>query len=131
VYKFKRLWIKKFGKNYCYSSISVSSNGDPDYQPRLFFPDKHKEDLEIHTVGFKYKKSRLLDSNISILHLIWELENVNKRLIKIKKYNEISPGAGSSKLRYYLPEIFPNQNWTTLLKDDQDILKIWTNTTKN
>ena len=131
VYKFKRLWIKKIGKNYCYSSISVSSNGDPDYQPRLFFPDRYEEDLGIHTVGIKYKKSRLLDSNISILHLIWELENVNKRLTKIKKYNEISPGGGSSNLRYYLPEIFSNHNWITLLNDDQNILEIWSNVTKN
>jgi hypothetical protein len=59
--------------------------------------------------------------------LIWIIENLNERIEKIKSYEEILSNAGLSKLRYYLPEIFPEaiHDWTLLNPDDQFIVSEW------
>lgn len=126
-YGINRLWVKFIGKNYYYSLIPTAPDSKCDHQYRLFKIKNLKEDRNIHSPGFKFKRRSNLDSGISLIHLIWEMESLEDRISKIKKYDEVSMGAGRGKLRYYLPEIFQDKEhfWTKLSENDHVDLMKW------
>ena len=127
VYAITRLWIKKINGYYSSSKIAVSSESDHDFQYRIFKTEHQSENTKIHSPGFVLKKTKLVITNNSLLHLAWEVENIWDRIEKIKRYDSISPNAGRGKLRYYLPEIFSDaeHDWQKLDSFDQQLLDSW------
>jgi len=127
VYRIKRLWIKKLDDCFFYSNNAKSTQEKSDFQYRLFYSRNVLLDSKIHSPGIVIKKFKNLDQDLAIIHLIWIIENLNERIEKIKSYEEILSNAGISKLRYYLPEIFPEaiHDWTLLNPDDQLIVNEW------
>lgn len=126
-YGINRLWIKYFPQDFYFSLIPTSLESRCDYQYRLFKLKNLKEDRNIHSPGFKFKRKSTLNLEISMMHLIWEMESLEERISKIKKYDAVIVGAGRGKLRYYLPEIFQDEehSWTKLSDHDQVTVKKW------
>jgi hypothetical protein len=126
-YGINRLWVKYFPEDFYFSLIPVASESRCDYQYRLFRLKNLREDRNIHSPGFKFKRKSTLNSKISLIHLIWEMESLEERISKIKKYDAVSIGAGRGKLRYYLPEIFQDEehSWAKLSDHDQVTVKKW------
>lgn len=127
-YSFPRIWVKRQGKIWLQSKLAKASKGETDNQIRLFHTDHVSVDKGLHTPGFKYKKSRKLNLGHNLIHLIWEIESIDSRILKVRKYEELTPGAGIGKLRYYMPELFPDERheWTKLKNQfEVDTLEQW------
>jgi hypothetical protein len=108
--------------------VAKASNGEADNQLRIFHTDYVSEDRNLHTPGFRYKKKKQLDLRQNLVHVIWEVQNVESRIQKIRHYEELESGAGVGKLRYYLPEVFPDSFhiWSPLENQSAvDILNQW------
>lgn len=108
VYRCNRFWIKLIGQDFFYSTLATADGSNYDYQYRLFNLKHLKADERIHTPGFSVKRFKDLEDGISIIHLPWIIESTDDRIKKINRYEEIQKGAGTGKLRYYLPELFPD-----------------------
>jgi hypothetical protein len=123
----KRLWIKKIDECFFYSNNAKSSQEKSDFQYRLFYSRNVLLNSKIHSPGIVIKKFKNLNQDLPIIHLIWITENLNERIEKIQSYEKILSNAGIGKLRYYLPEIFPDDvhDWTLLNPDDQSIVNEW------
>ena len=127
-YSLPRIWIRKRDSIWHQSFMAKPSQGDSDRQVRLFHTDHVIVDKKLHTPGFKIKKSKDLNLGLNIIHLIWEIENLESRVNKIRSYETLEPGAGVGKLRYYLPEVFPNHRhkWRPLEnRSEIDTLDAW------
>lgn len=109
VYRCNRIWVQDLRGEFFYSSLATQIGQKFDYQYRLFNLKHLKPNELIHTPGFIVRKFKTLSEDVNILHLPWLLESFEQRVAKVKKYEEISPGAGIGKLRYYLPELFPEK----------------------
>ena len=127
-YSLPRIWIRKRESVWHQSSMAKPSQGDYDKQIRLFHTDFATADTKLHTPGYKFKKSRDLKCGLNIIHLIWEIENLESRANKINNYESLEAGAGIGKLRYYLPEVFPDDRhkWKQLENQCEiDTLDAW------
>ena len=123
VYGVPRLWVKNFENRWFSSGIARSNKSEFDLQYRIFNPSGIKPDYGLHK-NFKVKKFKQLEYFGDILHLIYEIEQLEDRCNKIAYYESIEEGSGLSKLRYYLPEVFSKAkiNWTEVSKEQKDIL---------
>jgi hypothetical protein len=130
VYSLPRIWVRKICDIWCQSKLAKASNSDTDNQVRLFHTNYVSADKNLHTPGFSYRKKKELNLGQNLVHLIWEIQNVESRIQKIRHYEELQSGAGVGKLRYYLPEVFPDSLhvWPPLENQSEvDILEIWIN----
>lgn len=127
-YGIPRIWVKKIQNSWCSSRIAVSGNQTVDWQYRLFNPMGVTPDFGVHK-NFKFKKRDELTTKQSILHLIYEVEGLESRCNKIAGYEEVERGAGISKLRYYLPEIYSNSQlyWKKCSYYEAEYLDSWRN----
>jgi hypothetical protein len=128
VYSIPRIWVRRINEIWCQSNVAKASNGKADNQLRIFHTDYVSEDRNLHTPGFRYKKKKQLDLRQNLVHVIWEVQNVESRIQKIRHYEELESGAGVGKLRYYLPEVFPDSLhiWSPLENQSEvDILNLW------
>lgn len=126
-YSLPRLWVNKFGKNWKYSSVAITQNKKYDLIFRLFTIKNVRPATGIHSGGLKFKKTKELQLNIFILHLIYLRENLETRCKKVAGYEAISPGSGHSKIRHYIPEIFPSKIWQSLPKSECNLLNSFEN----
>lgn len=127
-YSLPRIWIRKRDSTWHQSFMAKPSRGHSDRQIRLFHTDHALVDTKLHTPGFKIKRSKDLNLGLNIIHLIWEIEDLESRIHKIRGYESIEPGAGVGKMRYYLPEVFPDSrhNWLPLENQSEiDTLNAW------
>lgn len=124
-YAFPRIWIAKQDR-YRYATMAKSLTLDYDFQPRLFrlsavISGSH----QIHSGGLNFRKVRNLQNLGRILHLAYVRESLKERVEKINCYERIKEGAGFSKLRYYLPESYPSNNWEILESNEEKLLLDW------
>ncbi len=127
-YSISRIWVRRINEIWCQSKLAKASNGEADNQIRLFHTDYVSVERNLHTPGFRYKKKKQLDLGQNLVHVIWEVQNVESRIQKIRHYEELESGAGVGKLRYYLPEVFPDSLHIWLPLENQsevDILNLW------
>ena len=131
-YGISRIWVKKIDNSWCSSQIAVSNNKTVDWQYRLFNPIGVSPDFGVHK-NFKFKKKCELITKQSILHLIYEVEGLESRCKKIAGYEEVEPGAGISKIRYYLPELYSNSQayWNKCSDYEAEYLDSWKNAYDN
>jgi hypothetical protein len=127
-YSIPRIWVRRINSIWCQSKLAKASNRETDNQIRLFHTSYVSENKNLHTPGFSYKKTKVLNLGHNLVHLIWEIQNVDSRIQKIRHYEELQSGGGVGKLRYYLPEVFPDSRhiWPPLENQSEvNILNIW------
>jgi len=85
---------------------------DLDYQPRLFFSGSVEHTSKLHTPGFTLTSGIApirLDRYYEILHFDAVVHSLSNRLMKLIKYDNISPGNFTRFKSFYLPETIPFQ----------------------
>lgn len=83
---------------------------DLDYQPRLFFSGSVEHSSKLHTPGFTLTSGIApikLDRYCEILHFDSIVHTLSNRLLKLIKYDNISPGNFTRFKSFYLPETIP------------------------
>lgn len=123
-----RLWVRRTEEgNWEYSNVSVSRTSPHDYQYRLVNFNHTSPETIIHSSGFITRKKVKIGIHAVMYHLIWVNEDLVQRIEKIRKYESTEKGAGTSKIRYYLPELYPdNQHrWTEVVPEGKEILDNW------
>jgi len=123
-----RIWVKRIGKTWKYSRIASSSG--TDFQYRVFVPKLNKKFEKLHSPGFKIKKRVFRIEGSPIIHLDWEVHSVSERREKIFKYAQIDSRQGISKLKYYFPECYLEQelNWQQVKFLEEQELVRWEST---
>jgi hypothetical protein len=132
IYGIPRIWLKKI-KNEWFKSLRTKANdSNYDYQYRLFNLKSVKEDRRIHTPGVIAKKKKAFKDLQPLIHVIWEVSNLEERILKIQSYENIEEGAGIGKIRYYLPELYPqNVGWERLNEPELEVVKRWSDVKRN
>jgi len=130
-YSFPRLWIKKFGKVWFYSGIAATHQQKYDLIYRLFTMNRALPITGVHSGGIKHKKTKKLQINCFILHLIYLREGLESRIEKIVNYEKISPGSGHSKIRHYVPELFPKSIWQSLPNSEVKLINLFVTSKKH
>lgn len=124
-YAFPRIWIGKQDQ-YRYATVAKSVTLDYDFQPRLFrLSAVIGGSSQIHSGGLKFYRVLNLQGLGRILHLAYVRESLEQRVEKINFYERIKEGAGIGKLRYYLPECYPSNNWEKLESNEEKLLLDW------
>jgi len=83
---------------------------DHDYQPRLFFSGSVKHNAALHTAGYTLLSGFspiILDRYCEILHFDALVHSLSDRLLKLAKYDSMSPGNFTRYKSFYLPETIP------------------------
>jgi hypothetical protein len=130
-YGIGRIWINKINNQYYFSKIARTVGQKYDIVYRLFKLKNVRPVTGMHSGGVGPRVKQNYNFGTLINHHTYLNENLESRINKIKTYEEISSGAGLSKLRHYLPEIFPSNIWekldsnqTMLEKDFESFTKL-------
>jgi hypothetical protein len=129
-YGMPRLWINKVGKSWFYSDVAATYQEKYDFIYRLFTMNNAGPITGVHSGGVKHKRTRKFDYECFILHLIYLRENLESRCKKVSNYEALSPGSGHSKIRHYLPELYPETIWQSLPKSEVRLIKLFESSNK-
>jgi hypothetical protein len=109
-----RIWINKINNQYYFSKIAKTIGQKYDIVYRLFKLKNVRPVTGMHSGGVGPRVKHNYNLSTLINHHTYLNENLESRINKIKRYEDISSGAGLSKLRHYLPEIYPSNIWEKL-----------------
>ena len=126
-YGIPRLWINKFGKSWFYSGIAATHGCKYDINYRLFTLSNAGPITGVHSGGLKFNKTRKFKNDCFILHLIYLNENLEMRCKKVANYETFATGSGHSKMRHYLPELYPKSIWKPLSNSETKLIKLFKN----
>lgn len=133
IYSIQRKWIASKDKglkngNWSFSKLPSRNSEFLDMQFRLVVPEAHGPDRRIHSCCFRYQSSKIFPNTAtSILHLDWLMKSPLQRFQKLVNYEKSRKGAGFSRIKYYLPELFDDQqhDWQACSMEERSILDSW------
>lgn len=104
----KWLFIDPESRRICISRYQVFL--DHDYQTRLFYSGSVEHDSRLHTPGFTLSSGVApvrLQRYCEILHFDSVIHSLSDRLLKLMRYDRISPGNFTRYKSFYIPETIP------------------------